>query len=127
MAWTVAVQEIHPPEHPEALSSVRPLLDRLLEAFGPRPLAVLLGVDHATVVNWRSGHRRVSAEMSKRIIDVHDLMNRALQVFQPDTAMRWLVGNEPFLDYARPIDVLALRGIAPLIGALDSIEAGAYA
>lgn len=127
MAWTVAVQEIAPPAHPEAMTSVKPLLERLVEAFGPRPLSTLLGTDHTTIVNWCSGHRRMSPEMAKRVIDVHDLISRALQVFAPDTAMRWLVGQEPFLGHARPIDVLALKGVAPLIEALDAIDAGAYA
>lgn len=65
--------------------------------------------------------------MARRIIDLHDILNRALQVFQPSTAARWLVGHEPFLDNKRPIDVLALRGAAPVIEALDNIDVGAYA
>ncbi len=125
--WTVPVQEIQPPAHPEELATVQPLLERLVRAFGPRPLAVLLDADHSTIVNWTSGHRKMSAEMAKRVIDVHDVMNRALQVFKADTAMRWLVGNEPFLDHGRPIDVLVMRGAGPLIQALDAIDAGAYA
>jgi putative toxin-antitoxin system antitoxin component (TIGR02293 family) len=127
MTWTVAVQEITPPAHPEALTDLQPLLERLIVAFGVRPLSILLDVDHASISNWRSAHRRMSAEMSKRVIDLHDVLTRALQIFAPDTAMRWLVGNEPFLNHARPIDVLALRGAAPLIDALEGIDAGAYA
>ncbi|MGA8098423.1 MAG: hypothetical protein WB810_07175 [Candidatus Cybelea sp.] len=65
--------------------------------------------------------------MARRVIDLHDILNRALQVFQPATAASWLVGNEPFLDNKRPIDVLVMRGAAPLIEALDNIDAGAYA
>ncbi len=109
------------------MTSVQPLLERLVDAFGPRPLSALLGTNHTTIVNWRAGRRNMSAEMSKRVIDLHDVINRALQIFAPDTAMRWLVGREPFLDNARPIDVLALKGVAPLIEALDGIDSGAYA
>lgn len=127
MAWSLALQEISPPVHPEALSDVKPLLARLVAAFGPRPLARLLDVKPGTVANWMSGHRRMSPEMARRVIDLHDVLNRALQIFKADTAARWLVGNEPFLDHARPIDVLVLRGVAPLIEALDGIDAGAYA
>lgn len=127
MPWIVAVQEIAPPARPEALMNVGPLLDRLVDAFGPRPLSKLLGTNHTTITNWRAGRRRMSPEMAKRVIDLHDVITRALQVFAPDTAMRWLVGQEPFLDHARPIDVLALKGVAPLIEALDGIDAGAYA
>jgi uncharacterized protein (DUF2384 family) len=52
-------------------------------------------------------------------------MVRALQVYKPRTAMDWLVGNDPFLDHARPIDVLVKHGAAPLIVALDAFESSA--
>jgi uncharacterized protein (DUF2384 family) len=64
--------------------------------------------------------------MARRIIDLHDILTRALQVFAPPAAARWLVGNEPFLNDKRPIDVLVLRGAAPLIEALDNVDAGSY-
>lgn len=127
MSWTVTVDRIDPPRDPAVLADVHPLLDRLVRAFGPRPLARLLGVRPGSVANWTSGHREISAEMARRVIDLHDILNRALQVFQPSTAAQWLSGNEPFLDNKRPIDVLVLRGAAPLIEALDNIESGAYA
>jgi uncharacterized protein (DUF2384 family) len=127
MAWSLALQEISPPAHPEALSDVKTLLDRLVAAFGPRPLSRLLDVKPGTVGNWMSGHRRLSPEMARRVIDLHDVLNRALQIFNAATAVEWLVGHEPLLDGSRPIDVLALRGVAPLIEALDGIDAGAYA
>ena len=41
--------------------------------------------------------------------------------------MDWLVGHEPYLDLARPIDVLLEHGAAPLIVALDGIESLGYA
>ncbi len=41
--------------------------------------------------------------------------------------MDWLVGNEPYLDNARPIDVLVSRGSGPLIDALEAIDSGGYA
>lgn len=127
MPWTLALQQITAPAHPKALSDVRPLLARLVNAYGVRALATLLDVSPGAVANWKSGHRNMSTEMTKRVIDLHDVLNRALQVFPPDTAARWLVGNEPFLDYRRPIDVLVLRGVAPVIEALEAVDAGAYA
>lgn len=126
MAWTIALERINPPRDPAALADVRPLLGRLVKAFGPRPLARLLDVRPGSVANWTSGHRQISDEMARRIIDLHDILTRALQVFAPATAARWLVGSEPFLDNKRPIDILVLRGAAPLIEALDNIDAGAY-
>jgi hypothetical protein len=60
-------------------------------------------------------------------MDLHDVLARALQVFAPRSGVDWRVGNEPFLDHARPIDVLVARGSAPLIEALKNIDSGGYA
>jgi uncharacterized protein (DUF2384 family) len=124
--WTVPFLEIDPPKRPEALTDLVPLLDRLIGAFGTRRLALLLDVKAGSVTNWAARRRNLSPESRQRIMDLHDVMTRALQVFQPRTAVDWLVGNEPFLDHARPIDVLVARGSAPLIEALKNIDSGGY-
>jgi uncharacterized protein (DUF2384 family) len=126
-AWTVPVLEIDPPKNPEALRDVVPLLERLIKAFGTRPLALLLDVKPGSVTNWAARRRNLSSESRRRIMDLHDVLTRALQIFQPRTAVDWLVGHEPFLDHARPIDVLVARGSAPLIEALKNIDSGGYA
>ena len=125
--WTVPVLEIEPPKNPAALADVLPLLERLDAAFGTRPLATLLDVGSGTVTNWKRRRHPVSPEYAKRVIELHDVMVRALQIHQPRIAMDWLVGHDLFLDDARPIDVLVKHGAAPLIGALDAFEALGYA
>ena len=83
-----------------------------------------------STLRWlRAGNvaRKISPAMTHRILDPHAVLARALQIFAPSVATQWLVGHEPFLNEARPIDVLAVRGAAPLIEALDAIAAGAYA
>lgn len=127
MNWTVATPELDTPKAPEALIDVLPLLDRLNRAFGPRALSRLLGVSPGTVTNWRLRRRRIEASYAKRVGDLHDVLYRALRVFPPSTAMRWLTGHEPLLNGQRPIDVLVLSGAGPLIEALDGVDAGAYA
>jgi uncharacterized protein (DUF2384 family) len=126
-AWTLPVLEIDPPKNPGILSDVLPLLVRLDAAFGTRPIAKLLDVGAGTVTNWKSRRHAMSPEYAKRVIELHDVLVRALQVFQPQVAMDWLVGHEPYLDHARPIDVLVKHGAAPLIVALDGIESLGYA
>ena len=122
--WTLPVLQIDPPKNPAALADVIPLLQRLVSAFGTRRLALLLGVEPGAVKNWIQRRRKLSDESATRVIDLHDVLTRALQIFQPRTAMDWLVGSEPFLDHARPIDVLVTRGSAPLIEALRCIDSG---
>ncbi len=126
-AWALPVLAIDPPKNPTALSDVVLLLERLAAAFGTRPIAKLLDVAPGTVSNWTARRHPISREYAKRVIELHDVLVRALQVYQPQIAMDWLVGNEPFLNGARPVDVLVRRGAAPLIEALTAIEAGAYA
>lgn len=114
------------PSDADALGNVIGLLDRLIAAYNARTIARMLDVDAAMVTRWRAG-KPISPTMRRRIIDLHDVINRALQIFVPEVAARWLVGSDPLLGGARPIDVLAIRGVIPVIEALDGVEAGTYA
>lgn len=107
--------------------TTRAAIRRIVVAFGNSEAARLLGVDRAQVTRWSRGSDSFSAEMRPRITDLDYILNRALQVFAPDVVGQWLVGSEPFLGGARPIDVLSLKGPAPLIHALDAIVQGAFA
>jgi uncharacterized protein (DUF2384 family) len=53
-------------------------------------------------------------------------LDRLLQVLWPEEASEWLTARNPHLN-GRPIDVLALRGSAPVIEAIDALSQGAYA
>ncbi|MEO9026964.1 MAG: hypothetical protein ABI329_07915 [Candidatus Tumulicola sp.] len=68
----------------------------------------------------------MAPQYARRVADLHYVLSRAFQTFQPSTALRWLVASDPFLDAARPIDVLVLQGPARVIEALDAHESGAY-
>ncbi|GAC1389215.1 MAG: hypothetical protein NVSMB31_04900 [Vulcanimicrobiaceae bacterium] len=65
--------------------------------------------------------------MTRRIIDLHDVFSRAFQIFTSRNAILWFIGQDPHLNGARPIDVMALRGAAPIIESLNAIDQGAYA
>jgi uncharacterized protein (DUF2384 family) len=110
-----------------ALADVHPLLSRIVEALGVNAAARLLDADRSQVSRWRAGKETISAEMASRIVDLHDILTRALRVFDREAAALWLVGSEPLLGGARPIDVLVLQGAAPVVAALDGISEGAYA
>ena len=114
-------------ESAEALADVRPLLARVVEALGTNAAARLLGADRAQVSRWRSGKEPIASEMGRRIVDLHDVLTRILRVYGRRAAAMWLVGSEPLLGGARPIDVLVTEGAAPVVRAIDGIAAGAYA
>lgn len=111
----------------DALADVRPLLTRIVEALGTNAAARVLGVDRAQVSRWGRGKESIGAEMGRRIVDLHDILTRILRVYGREAAAMWLVGSEPLLGGARPIDVLAMEGAAPVIRAIDGIMQGAYA
>jgi uncharacterized protein (DUF2384 family) len=109
------------------LADVTPLLARVIEALGTNAAARLLGADRAQVSRWNAGMEPISSEMGRRIVDLHDVLTRILRVYPSEAAALWLVGSEPLLGGARPIDVLVLEGAAPVIRAIDGIAEGAYA
>jgi uncharacterized protein (DUF2384 family) len=111
----------------DALADVRPLLARIMDALGTNAAARLLGADRAQVSRWSARTEPVGAEMGRRIVDLHDVLTRILRVYHRDAAAMWLVGSEPLLGGARPIDVLVTEGAAPVIRAIDGIAEGAHA
>jgi uncharacterized protein (DUF2384 family) len=50
-----------------------------------------------------------------------------MRVYPANAAALWLVGSEPLLGGARPIDVVVTEGAAPVIRAIDGIAQGAFA
>jgi uncharacterized protein (DUF2384 family) len=126
--WIPVLEHERTFRNAHALRDVLPLLLRLTNAFGSNAVvARLLDVDPALVTRWRNGTAEISPDMKRRIVDLQDAFNRAFQVFAPQEAILWLLGSEPFLGGARPLDVLAQKGAAPLIEALAAIEADGYA
>lgn len=109
------------------LADVAPLLSRIIDALGTNAAARLLDADRAQVSRWASGTEAVGQEMGRRIVDLHDVLTRIMRVYGPEPAAMWLVGSEPLLGGARPIDVLAAEGAAPVIRAIDGIAEGAFA
>lgn len=126
-AWIPTAKVIVLRPSANALADVTPLLARVLEALGTNAAARLLGADRAQVSRWNAGTESIGSEMGRRVVDLHDVLTRILRVYGREAAAMWLVGSEPLLGGARPIDVLVLEGAAPVIRAIDGIAEGAYA
>ncbi len=126
-AWTPSPGPVILRPSAEALADVRPFLARIVEALGSNAAGRLLGADRAQVSRWGAGTELISAEMGRRIVDLHDVLTRILRIYGHEAAAMWLTGSEPLLGGGRPIDVLALEGAAPVIRAIDGIAQGAFA
>jgi hypothetical protein len=102
-------------------------LDRLVATFGQNATAGLLALDAGQLRRCLKGQENISALIAQRIVDLEYVVDRALRVFYPDEVGPWLSEPEPLLSGAIPLNVLALRGSAPVIAALSRIAAGAFA
>ena len=126
-AWTPIARSVVLKPSASALADVSPLLARVVEALGTNAAARLLDADRAQVLRWTSGKEAIGSEMGRRIVDLHDVLTRILRVYNREAAAMWLVGSEPLLGGARPIDVLAMEGAGPVVRAIDGIAEGASA
>ncbi len=125
--WVSTLEHLEAARDAKPLTDVLPLLDRMVQSYGQVTVAALLGADRSTISLWVRRKRRISNEFSARILDVYAVLARVHRVYNPTVAARWLVGHDPHLGGARPIDVLATGGTSMVIDALEEIEAGAFA
>lgn len=58
--------------------------------------------------------------------DFEVIVARAAQIWDRAVVDDWLSAANSYLDGARPIDVLRLRGPAEVLEALDAAEAGVF-
>jgi len=94
--------------------------DFLIESLGSgAELARLLGVNRSQPAQWRSGKENPGPLTAQRLIDLDHVVAKALLIWTPQVAIDWLEGSNSYLDGARPIDVLRLRGSAEVVSALD--------
>lgn len=101
-------------------------LERLIERLGNNKLAKLMSVSPSQPSRWRTGEEGIGLENRRRLIDLDYVFGRLEQLFTPRQAEIWLTSSNSHLS-ARPIDVLRVRGAAPVIAAIDAEAEGAFA
>lgn len=104
-----------------------PKLVRLLEVLELEQSARLLGATQTQVSDWVYGRKPINPENRRRIAALDRVLVRILNLYDRETASMWLVGSEPLLGGARPIDVVFIQGPGPVIRAIEGIAQGAYA
>lgn len=112
----------------EPTSSVQLRTAIVISTLGSqRALADLLNVSRSQPSRWQSGEESPSPEHSRELLDLDHVLARASLLWAPPVVLSWLNGANAFLEGAKPIDVLRVRGSVEVIQALDAEMAGAYA
>ena len=110
------------------LESSQQRTELLITAVGSAAkLADILGVSRSQPTRWRKGDESPSPQKARELVDLDHVMARALMLFPQPVALDWLNSANAYLDGARPIDVLQLRGSTEVIDALDAAMSGAFA
>jgi uncharacterized protein (DUF2384 family) len=76
--------------------------------------------------NVKSENDTLAVLSAKLVADFVCVTERALQVLHPDEVAAFFTFPQPFLNGARPIDVMVTRGAEPVIRALNQIDSGAF-
>jgi uncharacterized protein (DUF2384 family) len=93
---------------------------------GQARLARVLGVSPSRVSRWLRTEEP-DAENRRKVEAVEFVLGRLLDLYQQDTAVKWLQGFNGHLGNRRPIDLLAHGRVAEVLGAIEADDTGAYA
>lgn len=105
---------------------MRARLEVLVNGLGNNRVADLLDVSRSQPSRWRREEEGIDPENQRRLLDLDYVMSRLLQLYPEEQARIWLSSQNSHLG-GRPVDVLRLRGAAPVVGAIDAEAEGAYA
>lgn len=101
-------------------------LERLIDELGNNRVANLLSVSVSQPSRWRAGKEGMGSENQRKVIDLDYVFGRLEQLYRARQAEIWLTSFNAHLG-ARPIDVLRIRGVSPVIEAIDAEAQGAFA
>jgi len=87
---------------------------------GGGKLAAMLGVHASQTSRWATGQERPGARLAPLLIDLEHVLARVRLVWAEPAATTWMTSANAYLDGSRPVDVLALRGVGPVLEALDA-------
>ena len=106
-----------PADDPLAPERTRWLADAV---GGGSRLAELLKVSPSQTSRWASGEERPGATAAPLLIDLEHVLARVRLVWAEPSATVWMTSANAHLGGSRPIDVLRLQGVGPVLEALDA-------
>lgn len=88
-------------------------------------LAEITGVKSRQVQHWASGAHRPQGEAKDRLLELHYIVDRLLDVYTPEGVDIWLHGRNRSLGAQKPIDLLAEGKFEQVLAAVERLASGA--
>ena len=89
-------------------------------------IANITDVSKATVSRWRNGTAKPQPSNELRIADLHYVVRRLGEFYEPDDIRQWLYARHPQLEGERAIDLIHTNRTGEVLQILDRLDAGAY-
>lgn len=102
-------------------------LQRVIDELGGQSAAArLLGVHRSRITRWLAGETPDVGNQAK-LDALEFILARLRQTFPAATACKWLLGINAHLGDRRPIDLIAAKRLAEVIGAIEQADLDSYA
>lgn len=102
------------------------VVDDLREGvFTNAELAEVTGVKTRQVQHWASGAHRPQGDAKDRLLEVHYIVERLLEIYKPEGADIWIHGRNKGLGGQKPIDLLRAGDFEQVLAAVERLAAGA--
>jgi hypothetical protein len=102
-------------------------LYELLAILEIETLEKYFGVSESKIDEWLESESQLSDDQAKLMLDLKYLTGVLEFHIHPDQISQWLVGNNPHLNFAAPIDVLTLKGMLAVLPAVEALIDGSRA
>jgi uncharacterized protein (DUF2384 family) len=93
---------------------------------GQASLARMLGVSPSRVSRWLRTEQP-DPENRRKVEGVEFVLGRLLDIYERDTALKWLQGFNAHLGNRQPIYMLGMGRVAEVLAAIEAEETLAYA
>ena len=103
-------------------------LDELADrgALKGTDIANVTDVSKATVSRWKSGAMKPHPRNELILSDLHYVVNRLNDYYEPEDIRTWLYASHPQLAGERAIDLIHQGRSIEVLTVLDRLDAGAY-
>ena len=108
-------------EKREALKVITGLYE-LLAILEVNSLEKYFGVTESRIDEWLEDESQLSKEQARLMLDLKYLVALLEFHLYRDQIRQWLLGSNPHLNSAAPIDVLALKGMTAVLPAVDALS-----